>query len=197
MLHSFIGGADGAYPEAGLTLDGNGYYMYGITNSGGVYGWGTVFVVGPNGGETVLYTFTGGTDGGYPAASLIQDAAGNLYGTTYGGGAYSYGTVFKLSPSRVETVLHSFTGGTDGASPAAGLIQDAQGILYGTTPYGNPQGWGTVFKVSPTGVEKVLFSFVAAAEGQRPSASLIQDGKGYLYGTTLFGALTASGQSLC
>jgi uncharacterized repeat protein (TIGR03803 family) len=187
VLFSFTGGADGAYPAAGLTLDANGYYMYGITNLGGAGNWGTVFMVGPTGGLTTLYAFTGGTDGAYPAASLIQDAAGNLYGTTYSGGANSNGTVFMLSPSHVETVLYSFAGGNDGAAPQAALIQDAQGNFYGTTPYGNPNDWGTVYRLNPQHAEKVIFSFVAQAQGQRPVAHLVGDGRGELFGTTPYG----------
>src|SRR5258708_12719043 len=96
---------------------------------------------------TTLYTFTGGSDGGNPYAGLIADAAGNLYGTTYGsvngGGPSRYGTVFELTPSGTFTVLYSFTGGSDGANPRAGLIADAAGNLYGTTIYGGAPGNGT------------------------------------------------------
>ena len=163
-------------------------YLYGTTNSGGDYGYGTVFRLSPSGFEKVLYSFRGGA--GYeawPAAGLIQDAAGYLYGTTYAGGAYSQGTVFSVSPDGVEKVIHNFTGGADGALPMASLILDGKGNLYGTTPYGNPNDWGTVFRVSPSGTEQVLYSFVSGAQGVRPSGSLIQDAQGNLYGTAPYG----------
>src|ERR1700675_846703 len=125
-------------------------------------------------GYSVLYSFCSVglcTDGETPRAGLIQDAAGNLYGTTYFGGAYGYGTVFKVDSTGHETVLYSFCPGggscTDGASPSSGLIQDPAGNLYGTTYQGgnsaNPSycdfGCGTVFKVDNTGQETVLYAF--------------------------------------
>src|SRR5436190_2003791 len=94
---------------------------------------------------TTLYSFTG-SDGARPYAGLIADASGNLYGTTDNGGASGYGTVFKVTPTGTETVLYSFTGGSDGAYPLAGLIADASGNLYGTTYLGGANGYGTVFK---------------------------------------------------
>jgi uncharacterized repeat protein (TIGR03803 family) len=148
LLHTFTGGADGANPYAGLIRDAAGN-LYGTTAVGGAHGWGVVFELircdsEPSGYEfKLLHTFTGGADGGQPYAGLIRDAAGNLYGTTGLGGAtstcgppYGCGVVFKLSPAGAETVLHSFTDGADGRSPMAGLIQDAAGNLYGTTPVG-------------------------------------------------------------
>ena len=103
--------------------------------------------------ETVLYSFGNGTDGAEPYASLIFDAAGNLYGTTEYGGAYSYGTAFEVMPAAgggwAEQVLHNFSNGTDGANPQAGLIFDAAGNLYGTTVYGGSHNWGTVFEMTP------------------------------------------------
>src|SRR5205085_2485583 len=114
---------------------------------------------------STLYRFTGGTDGAHSYVTLIRDAEGNLYGTTAYGGASNYGTVFKLDRTGKETVLYSFSGGTDGALPYAGLIRDAEGNLYGTTPYGGnssscaPLGCGTVFKLDRAGNEAVLHSF--------------------------------------
>jgi uncharacterized repeat protein (TIGR03803 family) len=120
-------------------------------------GNGTAFKLDTTGKETVLHSFTGGADGGQPFAGLVRDAAGNLYGTTAGGGAFRNGTVFKLDTTGKETVLHSFTGGAGGSTPYRGLVRDAAGNLYGTTafggdsscfdPYGN--GCGTVFKLAP------------------------------------------------
>ena len=97
----------------------------------------------------VLYSFTGGEDGADPEAGLIRDAAGNLYGTTYGGGGIGYGTVFKLDATGTETVLYNFTGQADAAFPVASVIRDAVGNLYGTTPVGGASGFGTVFEVIP------------------------------------------------
>ena len=108
----------------------------------------------------VLYTFTGGADGGSPYGGLVRDTAGNLYGTTQGGGAVgstcrqgTCGVVFKLTPSGTETVLHTFTGGVGGANPTAALVKDSAGNLYGTTYYGDggPYSGGVVFKLSPLG----------------------------------------------
>ena len=172
---------------AGLLQDASGN-LYGTTFAGGTNGYGTVFKVTPAGVETVLYSFSGGTDGQYPQAGLIQDASGNLYGTTYGidlyGGTNSNGTVFKVTPSGVGTVLYSFGTGTDGNYPYAGLIQDASGNLYGTTTGGGANNKGTVFKVTPAGVETVLHSFGTGTDGRYPYAGLIQDTSGNLYGTT-------------
>jgi uncharacterized repeat protein (TIGR03803 family) len=132
----------------------------------------------------VLYSFHGTPDGAEPGATLVRDAAGNLYGTTRYGGAESTdcgggvcGTVFKLSPAGVETILHSFNF-TDGSQPFAGLIRDAAGNLYGTTTSGGAYGEGVVFKLSPTGTETVLSSY-----GGRPTAGLVRDAAGNLYGT--------------
>jgi uncharacterized repeat protein (TIGR03803 family) len=167
VLYSFTGGADGANPSAGLVRDAAGN-LYGTTFLGGVESGscggscGVVFKLSPTGSETVLHSFTGGADGANPSAGLIQDAAGNLYGTTFLGGVESdscggsCGVVFKLSPTGSETVLHSFTGGADGAGPYAGLIQDAAGNLYGTTSEGGANsvcplspGCGVVFRLAP------------------------------------------------
>ncbi len=122
------------------------------SSRGGASGYGTVFEVTPDGTETVLHSFTGGTDGSYPAAGLLRDAKGNLYGTTTGGGSDGYGTVFRVTMTGTETVLHSFTG-SDGYYPIAGLVKDANGNLYGTTEFGGSHGSGTVFKVTRTGTE--------------------------------------------
>jgi uncharacterized repeat protein (TIGR03803 family) len=165
VLYSFIGtGGDGYFPSATLVQDVQGN-LYGTTQVGGAYGYGTVFKVNPSGSETVLYSFSGAGDGGDPNfAGLVTDNQGNLYGTTYFGGTYGYGTVFKLDSTDVETVLSSFTGvGGDGAGPSGGLVRDAQGNLYGTTESGGANGgtfgYGTVFKVDTTGKETVLHSF--------------------------------------
>ena len=128
----------------------------------------------------------------YPHAGLIRDATGNLYGTTVGGGSHGYGTVFKVDPTGKETVLHSFTGTSDGGNPYASLIRDANGNLYGTTVAGGSHGYGTVFKVSKTGKEVVLHSF-NGADGKYPYASLVADKNGKFYGTTSKGGASDDG----
>jgi uncharacterized repeat protein (TIGR03803 family) len=149
--------ADGGSPQAGLITDTSGN-LYGTTASGGAYGGflsgGTVFKLTPDGTESVLWSFGNGSDGQTPLASLIRDTSGNLYGTTFAGGAYGLGTVFKLTPDGTESVLWSFGNGTDGSQPAAGLITDPSGNLYGTTAHGGAYSGssvfgGTVFKLIP------------------------------------------------
>jgi uncharacterized repeat protein (TIGR03803 family) len=168
VLYSFVGGTDGANPMAGLLRDKAGN-LYGTTIQGGGtgcpnrQGCGTVFKIDTTGHETVLYAFTGKADGEFPDARLVQDAAGNLYGTTQGGGTgcpkskrFGCGTAFKLDASNRKTVLYNFTGnGGDGRFPVGGLAIDSTGNLYGTTEFGggrkcgSEQGCGTVFKLTP------------------------------------------------
>ena len=109
---------------------------------------GTVFKVTKAGREAVLYSFTNGVDGGYPYAGLVRDNSGNLFGTTYSGGASGLGTVFKVTSTGQETVLYSFAGGADGEYPFSGLIEDKMGNFYGTTKEGGTSNLGTVFKVT-------------------------------------------------
>ena len=172
VLHSFTGyPSDGARPYAGLIADSAGN-LYGTTVYGGASsgvggpGNGVAFKLAPDGTETVLYSFTGGSDGAEPYAGLILDSTGNLYGTTAGGGASDWGVVFKLAPDGTETVLYSFTGGSDGTGPYAGLILDSAGNLYGTTAGGGASDLGVVFKLAPDGTggytETVLHSFKGA-----------------------------------
>ena len=130
----------------------------------------------------VDYSFKG-QDGSAPTATLIQDAAGNLYGTTSSGGATGLGVVFKLSTANQETVLHSFSG-PDGATPNGRLVLDGAGNLYGTTSAGGASGLGTVFKIDVSGTETVLHSFTGNPDGANPYAGLVIDGSGNLYGTT-------------
>jgi uncharacterized repeat protein (TIGR03803 family) len=156
VLHTFAGApSDGANPEfGGLIPDATGN-LYGTTAYGGASSGGVVFELSPTGTETVLYSFTGGADGANPYGGLVLDAAGNLYGTTVGGGTPSActqptcGVVFKLGASRTETVLHTFTGAADGGLPLAGLVQDKAGNLYGTTYFGGASGNGVVFRLTP------------------------------------------------
>jgi len=147
---------------------------------------------------SVLYNFCSQpncTDGRYPNAGVIRDEGGNLYGTTYQGGSTGYGVVFKLDPSRKETVLYNFcsqTNCTDGGESYAGVIRDEAGNLYGTTSYGGSHGYGVVFKLDPSGKETVLYNFCSqtnCTDGEIPYAGLIRDEDGNLYGTTYFGGI--------
>jgi uncharacterized repeat protein (TIGR03803 family) len=226
VLHTFTG-PDGAGP-GGLIIDAAGN-LYGATGGGGsgacpdlagfVAPCGTVFKLDPSGNETVLYSFKRGSDGGNPAAGLLMDAAGNLYGTTLTGGSGTSGTcsgetglpgcgtIFKLDASGNETVLYSFKAGSDGALPYAGLVMDALGNLYGTTSEGGPGtctgrnqvvvGCGTVFKLDPSGNETVLHSFTGSSDGAFPLYGyLVMDTTGNLYGTASsggFGTTNAGG----
>lgn len=195
VLHTFVGANDGSLPLGGLFLDSKGN-LYGTTQGGGAYYQGTVFKVNTAGKETVLHIFSGG-DGAYPFATPILDKNGNIYGTTEGGGAWNVGTVFKLTKKGKETVLYSFTGtGGDGAYPAARLIQDAAGNFYSTTWQGGKtcfDGCGTVFKVTVTGKETVLYSFNGPPDGAYPAAGLVRDAAGNFYGTTAGGGASNSG----
>jgi uncharacterized repeat protein (TIGR03803 family) len=191
VLHNFTL-RDGSQPYASLVSDANGN-LYGTTEYGGSSNVGTVFKVNSKGHLSDLYSFTGGADGGYPSASLILDAKGNLYGTTSAGGASNAGVVFKVSSKGNETVLYSFTGRKDGGVPLADLIVDAKGTLYGTTAWGGDpscnsgKGCGVVYKLDSTGKETVLYSFTGGKDGNYPAAGLVMDGKGSLYGTTAWG----------
>jgi uncharacterized repeat protein (TIGR03803 family) len=139
----------------------------------------------------VLHNFTLGADGGSPGGGLVRDPAGNFYGTTFWGGASNYGTIFRVDRTGVETVLYSFTGGTDGGHPYAGLVRDAVGNLYGTAKIGGIYGFGTVFKLDTTATETVLYAFTGGTDGGTPGAGLIRDAEGNLYGTTIQGGDTS------
>jgi uncharacterized repeat protein (TIGR03803 family) len=201
VLHRFTHD-DGYGPYAALILDATGN-LYGTTPNGGASNWGVVFKLSPNADgswtESVLYSFTGGDDGSYPDhPSLVFDAVGNLYGTTYGGGGVGdcslygqgCGTVFKLTHnadgSWTESVLHSFTNDEDGGWPQATLIFDAEGSLYGTTTQGGANGHGTVFQLTPnpdgTWTENVLYSFTGGRDGANPWTGVVFDQAGNLYG---------------
>lgn len=190
---------DGGVPIANLVdLHGS---LYGTTEDGGTtssrcaLGCGTVFRISPDGNENVIYRFSG-ADGSNPAAGLIA-FQGSFYGTTIAGGASNAcgggcGTIFKLSRNgKAETVLHSFTGGSDGAEPAAGLVRMA-GAFYGTTQFGGTMkhlctsGCGTVFKVRTSGDESVVYRFKGQADGAYPTAALYAR-QGNLFGTTEYG----------
>lgn len=192
-LYHFTRGSDGGNPQSGVIFDARGN-IYG-TNVNGGSGYGVVYEMTPSGdGWTyqVLYTFTGGQDGANPASLLLFDSAGNLYGTAMSGGlpgcaGFGCGTVYKLSPSGsgwTETTLYSFTNGTDGAEPSAGLVADSAGNLYGATPGSNGNG-GTVFELSPSGGSWTFnLIYDLSGPGPGPSQNLVRDAAGNLYGVT-------------
>jgi uncharacterized repeat protein (TIGR03803 family) len=216
VLHRFShNGKDGVVPYASLVVDAVGN-LYGTTLTGGAYDEGTVFELTRKSGgwaENVLHSFKNNVeDGQVPESSLLFDTAGNLYGTTANGGAHNYGTVFELSRKSgggwAEKILHSFNdNGTDGFTPAAGLILDAAGNLYGTTAAGGSSKscvnfqlptCGTVFEVARKAggvwLEKVLYDFDADTSGANPLfGSLVVDAAGDLYGTTSQGGYSSSG----
>jgi uncharacterized repeat protein (TIGR03803 family) len=201
-LHYFGTGTDGANPAAGLIQGSDGNF-YGTAYEGGESGDGAVFKITLAGAETVLYSFTGKIgDGANPQAALIQGTDGNFYGTTKNGGTIGVGTVFKITPAGVETVLYSFTGKNgDGANPQAALIQGGDGNFYGTTYYGgttgtSANGSGTVFKITPSGTLTTLYSFCSqtnCTDGEYPDAGLILATDGDFYGTTYGGGAASSG----
>jgi|SRR5579872_848485 len=201
VLYRFTNGLDGSYPRGSLVLDQIGD-LYGTTNDGGL-GGGVVFELTPSSGggwtETTLHVFGGGKDGYLPVAGLIFDLAGNLYGTTAGGGGsqncnYGCGTVFQLAPPEsaggqwTERIVYSFQGGADGRFPSESLLL-IYGSLVGTTENGGQYGMGTVFQImqTPHGiVEVVLYSFQGGNDGFWP-LGLVADNKINLYGATAFG----------
>jgi uncharacterized repeat protein (TIGR03803 family) len=214
VLYDFTSKLSGSGPDAGLTSDPQGNF-YGTTNVGGDFscpdgfGCGTVFELSASGVYTVLHTFRGGNaDGARPLSPLVRDSAGNLYGTTWEGGSkgcggVGCGTVFKLDTSGAETILHVFTGGTDGAAPYAGVILDSRGNLYGTTQLGgNTQGpcaaigCGVVFEIDAAGAETILYRFTGHADGYEPVCTLLNSG-GFLYGTTGGGGDLTCGSAGC
>lgn len=212
VLYSFgATSSDGTAP-GDLIVDSAGNF-YGAAPAGGISGcndngWsgcGTISKVTATGQETVLYSFCSQancSDGSHPAGRLIMDGHGNLYGTTFYGGAFGGGTVFKLDPATgTETVLYSFAGGSDGQGPLGGLLMDSAGNLFGTTLHGGGSpfsscaangyvGCGTVFELTTTGKETVLHSFCSqpnCIDGSGPCARLIKDGNGNFYSTTYYG----------
>jgi uncharacterized repeat protein (TIGR03803 family) len=211
ILYSFGGTSgindvrDGENPGKGLMkgIDGN---LYGVTQNGGEYNYGTIFRITTGGAETVLYSFGASTsDGLQPNAVLYEDTGGNLYGTTNAGGAYRSGTVFKFADG-AESLLHSFSGGSgiagitdDGASPVSALIQGTDGNFYGTTGAGGAYQSGTVFRITPAGAETVLYSFFGnygalySDDGAGPVAALVLAGDGNFYGTTSQGGAYGEG----
>lgn len=205
ILYRFPGGGQGNLPLAGVVFDKAGN-MYGTTYDGGAYGWGTVFEFQPTKSgwkHQVIYSL-GYSDGANPLASVILDAAGNLYGTTVNGGSNRCGTVFRLTPSGgkwLHTVLYSFAGPpSDGCGPL-GLAIDAKGNLYGTTQAGGNtsncfSGCGAVFELTPSNgvwAETVLYSFAGFPDAESPSSGVVLDAAANLYGESFAGGSNNGG----
>ena len=209
VLHRF-NGPDGSGPEGGLVADGAGNF-YGATGYGGAGGFGLVYELSPPAPgrsawtETVLYRFNS-ADGAYPAASLLRDATGNLFGPASGGGPSDGGVIFELSPPHTgktwtETVLYAFDRNNPnlpGIYPEGSLIADGAGDLYGTTNQGGPFSAGDVFKLNPpsqgqTAWTATLLHAFQLTDGQAPYAGLLADGAGNLYGVTQIGGANGDG----
>lgn len=195
LLHSFAG-SDGSTPN-GTLLKGAGGYYYGMTYEGGGSNSGAAYRLARNGTEFGLYSFSLPT-GAFPLGNLIVDSQGNFYGTTYDGGSSGCyngdgcGAVFKLTPAGVVSWVYFFQGGSDGAYPQAGLVMDRNGNLYGTASGGgidcdNGSSCGTVFRLTPAGVFTVVHAFSGGSDGELPIGSLVIDRRGNIYGTTIFG----------
>jgi uncharacterized repeat protein (TIGR03803 family) len=205
-LYSFTGLGDGKNPYGGVIFDAAGN-LYGTTVAGGSGGLcsgdgcGVVYELVPTGNgwkQSVIYNFAGGNDGFGPGGTLVFDKAGNLYGTTPDGGAYSVGTVYEVSPVQgggwTEKVMHAFTGGDDGSTGSLGaLLIDAKGNLYGVTELGGAFGEGTVFKVAQSGKLTTLYAFKGMPDAGFPYGGLVTDGKGDVYGTTYYGGANGLG----
>jgi uncharacterized repeat protein (TIGR03803 family) len=191
IVYSFSGGLDGNSPVGPLALGTDGNF-YGMTTNGGAHGRGNVFRMTPGGTLTNLYSFTGGTDGYNPDGALIQGSDGHFYGVTRLNvidGFTFYGTIFQISTNGEFTTLYAlnpaFYG--DGTHPFAGLIQGLDGNFYGSTLLGGSANDGTVFRISPSGSFRTLLSFDGSDDGAEPTAAMVQDAGGNLYGATTLG----------
>src|SRR2546423_486286 len=180
VIYSFAGDEDGEYADTDLAIDKAGN-LYGTTVLGGDFGGGTGFRLSPSGdgwGHTVLYSFTGGPDGGEPYKGVTLDTQGNLYGTAVTGGSGNCeggcGVAYKLTHGTwTQTVIHAFTGGNDGSGPGARLTIDGQGNLHGMAPTGGANGLGTIYQIHPDGNNwtlNVIHTFTGGADGGSRSA---------------------------
>jgi uncharacterized repeat protein (TIGR03803 family) len=181
-IHSFGTFENGRELRNALAQGSDGYF-YGTASDGGANGYGTVFKISTNGTLTNLYSFTGGSDGGYPSGAMVQGSDGYFYGTTGGDNTvFGSGTVFKISTNGTLATLYSFTGGYPN-----GLARGADGNFYGTTSGGGAHGQGSIFKISLDGTFSILYSFTGGSDGSTLQAPLVQGSDGYFYGTTAFG----------
>jgi uncharacterized repeat protein (TIGR03803 family) len=196
VIHAFTGGADGASGSAGRMVLRHGR-LFGAATTGGNYGSGVVFQLTPSGGGEwnfrTIYSFRGQPDGSFPYGALLFDRLGNIYGTTYYGGANGIGAVYELSPRPTgewnESVLYSFQEGSDGNSPISNLVADGVGNLYGTTSEGG-LGSGTIFKLSLVGgqwIETVVHAFEGPPDGAFAYNGMVVDAFGNFYGATVHG----------
>ena len=204
LIYSFAGNADGEYTDTELVVDSAGN-LYGTSVQGGTFGGGTVFQVTPAGVHTVLYNFTGGSDGGEPYKGVTLDAAGNLYGTAVTGGGGSCeggcGVVFRLTNSGgvwTQSVIHTFTGGSDGSGPGSPVAIDKHGDVWGTTPTGGADGMGVVYQIRPTAsgdwTLHVAHTFTGGADGGGGSAGrFLIDAAGNLYNVCTVGGANGFG----
>src|SRR5882724_207009 len=202
VIYSLAGENDGEYTDTDLVVDGAGK-LYGTSVQGGDFGGGTVFQLSPSGTgwtHTVLYSFTGGADGGEPYKGVTLDSEGNLYGTAVTGGGGSCeggcGVAYKLThvgSAWTQSVIHTFTGGNDGSGPGAGLTLDKNGNVYGMTPTGGAYGLGVIFRLrlQPSGVWKlkVLHAFTGGDDGATGSAGRLILRKGTFYGAATVGGV--------
>lgn len=200
VLYTFTGGPDGANPMGTLVRDGAGN-LYGTTYTSGTAsgcapgtGCGTVFEFTKAGKLKVLYTFTGGNDGGNPTTGLVRDSAGNLYGTADWAGQFGAGVAYVVPKTGGQTALYAFKSGpSDVSPPISGLTRDSAGNLYGTGEVGGTNGVGAVFEISGTS-EKLLYSFLHnSSDAGAPWGGVVRDSAGNLYGTTKFGGTNGVG----
>jgi uncharacterized repeat protein (TIGR03803 family) len=202
VLYSFKGGiVDGGNPYGGLVLDAEGN-LYGTAQQGGIngcsgfYGCGAIYKLDTTGKETILYFFTGGSDGGTPLGGLVRDAQGNLYGTTsQGGNGLGCGTVYKLDSTNQLTVIYTFPSCYTGANfgPQSGLARDAEGNLYGTTYTDGNTFLGTIFKIDSSATFSILHSFSGWEGGVSYLSPFTLGPDGNLYGVTTAGGSSSAG----
>jgi len=203
VVYFFTGQSDGSLPTGRLVQAGNGS-LYGTAEFGGLVntscpsGCGVVYQIPPGGTESALYSFKGtaASDGQAPT-SVTQGTDGNLYGATISGGPGNFGTIFALTTGGTETILHSFLGTSDGSSPAAALIEGADGSFYGTAIFGGTAGAGTIFNVTTAGVETTLYSFTGSPDGAVPTGNLLLASDGEFYGATDDGGNVTTCNSGC
>jgi uncharacterized repeat protein (TIGR03803 family) len=206
VIYSFAGDEDGEYTDTDLVIDSAGS-LYGSSVLGGEFGGGTVFRLTQSGRSwihTVLYSFTGGADGGEPYKGVTLDAQGNIYGTAVTGGTGfcegGCGVAYKLTNSGgtwSQTVIHSFSGGDDGSGPGAGLTIDNQGNLYGMAPTGGAYGLGVIYRLHPDASGnwsfKVIHTFTGGTDGATGSAGRLLLHAGHLYGVATAGGANGKG----
>lgn len=198
VMHAFTGGNDGSTGSLGaLLMDAKGN-LYGVTELGGQFGEGTVFRIAPSGKLTTLYAFKGTPDAGFPYGGLVTDGKGDVYGTTYYGGANGLGAVWQVNSLGEESVLYSFGSSPDGNSPTSTLVFDKMGNLYGTASAGGNSGCdcGTVFELSSGRggwSETVLHRFSGTPDGANPYYGMSADAQGNFYSTTAVGGLGGQG----